>query len=57
MIIQFKENNIHIYKIKFTKKKEFKAVPIIYSSPAFQLFLNDKFQKSYFFSEGKWKEF
>jgi len=54
MIKQFEEKDINRFKIKFTKKKEFLAVPIPYTGPAFQLYINDKFLRTYFFKKGKW---
>ena len=39
-----------------TKKKEFLAIPVPYTGPAFQLFINGRFHKTYFFKDKKWKE-
>jgi len=56
MIQQYHDKDINKFIIKFTKKKEFIAIPFAYSGPAFQLFLNNKFYKAYFFKEKKWSE-
>lgn len=54
MIKQFEEKNVDRFRLKFTKKKEFVAIPIAFTSPAFQLFINGKFHKTYFLRRKKW---
>jgi len=44
------------FEIVYTKKKMFLVVPIPFNKPAFQLFVNDKFYKSYFLKEEGWVE-
>jgi hypothetical protein len=56
MIEQFEKHNTNKYKLKFTKKKEFIAVPFSFNHPAFQLFVNGKFHKTYFLINKVWKE-
>lgn len=57
MIEQHKNKDINRFKLKFTKKKEFVAVPVPYFGvPAFRLFLNEKEFKTYLFKDKKWQE-
>lgn len=57
MIEQHKDNDINRFRLKFTKKKEFLAIPVLYfSSPAFRLYLNDKSYATYLLKKDKWKE-
>lgn len=56
MIIQHNEKNINRFRLKFTKKKEFLAIPVPFTDAAFQLFINGKFYKTYFYQNKKWKE-
>ncbi|MDD4110164.1 MAG: hypothetical protein PHS54_01270 [Clostridia bacterium] len=56
MIEQFEKKDINKFRLKFTKKKEFLAIPVPYTGPAFQLFINGRFHKTYFFKDKKWKE-
>lgn len=57
MLNQYENKDINRFKIKFTKKKEFLAVPFPFDFPAFQLYLNGKFQNTYFLKNNKWKIF
>jgi len=43
-------------KIKITKKTHFLAIPIPSTNPAFTLYVNGKFFKSYFYKNEKWIE-
>lgn len=55
MIQQYGNNDVNRFKLKFTKKKEFLAVPSPYfNCPSFQLFLNGKLHNSYIFRNNKW---
>jgi hypothetical protein len=57
IIKNFKNKNIERKEIKITKKKRFLAIPIPYNNPAFQLFIGNKFYKSYFFKNNSyWEE-
>lgn len=45
---QHEEKDINRFRLKFTKKKEFTAVPIPYFGyPAFQLYINEKLYATY----------
>jgi len=57
MIKQFENKDISRYKLKFTKKKEFIAVPFAFTSPAFRLFINRGFHRTYIFKDNKWKSY
>lgn len=55
MIEQHEKNDINRFKLKFTKKKEFLAVPIPYFNyPAFELYVNEKYDCTYVFKNKKW---
>ena len=58
MIEQHKNNDKSIFRLKFTKKKEFTAIPSPwFTCPAFQLYVNDKLDKVYavyVFRKNKW---
>lgn len=55
MIAQFENKDINRLVVKFTKKKEFTAIPSpLFKCPAFQLFVNDKFYKTFVCRDGKW---
>lgn len=57
IIEKYKNKDLSKIKIKFTKKKEFVAVPIsILLYPAFNLYINEKLYKTYAFKNKKWKE-
>jgi hypothetical protein len=56
IINDFKNKNPQKINIKITKKKTLIAVPIPFNKPAFQLFIQDKFYKSYFLKDNKWEE-
>jgi hypothetical protein len=56
IIENFNNKNPVKISMKTTKKKEFLAVPIPYKSPAFQLYINNKFYTSYFLKDDKWIE-
>jgi len=56
MLKQYEEGDVNRFKLKFTKKKEFMAVPVPYfNGPSFQLFINDKFYKTYFLHNNRWR--
>jgi len=56
MIDQYENKDINRFKLKFTKKKEFVAVPVtFFGCPAFQLFVNGKEFNTYLFKDKKWK--
>ena len=52
----YEDKNIEKINIKITKKKHFLAIPIPSTSPAFTLYINDKFYKSYFYKDNSWME-
>ena len=55
MIEQHEKKDVSKFKLKFTKKKEFLAIPSPwFTCPAFQLFLNQKFYGTYIFKNEKW---
>ena len=56
MIEQHEKGDINRFKLKFTKKKEFLAVPVPYFKyPAFQLYLNENLQNTYVLKKDKWQ--
>jgi len=56
MIEQHEKKDINRFKLKFTKKKEFTAIPVPYfGSPAFQLFINEKLHSTYILKKNKWE--
>ena len=56
MIEQYNHKINTRIKVKFTKKKEFLAVPVFtFNIPAFQLFINDKLYGLYLFKNNNWK--
>ncbi len=57
MIKQYMENDVNRFRLKFTKKKEFLAIPFSYDKHGFQLFLNKKFYATYYLTDGEWKSF
>ena len=56
VISQYNQKNRERFKVKFTKKREFFVIPIPWSSPAFQLWIDNHFYKSYFYNKGVWSE-
>jgi hypothetical protein len=56
IIINFKNKEPNKKNRYVTKKKVFVAVPLPYNNPAFQLYINDKFYRSYFFKNNEWIE-
>jgi len=51
----YKQKNPEKFSVKITKKKEVQVVPFPYTGPAFQLFINNKFYKSYLKNKnGSW---
>ena len=56
IIMNYEDKNIIKLNIKITKKKNFLAIPIPNLSPAFMLYINNKFYKSYFFKNKEWIE-
>ena len=57
MIEQHENKDINRFKLKFTKKKEFLAVPLPhFNIPAFNLFINEEIYGTYLFEKNKWRE-
>jgi len=56
VIENFNLKNPNKFTIPYTKKKTLLVIPIPFNSPAFQLFVNNKFYKSYFMQNNKWSE-
>ena len=57
MIDQYNKKIDDKIKIKFTKKKEFLAIPMFWlMAPAFQLFINERLYCSYVFRDNKWSK-
>ena len=56
MILQYENKDVKNFKLKFTKKKTFIAVPIPYTGPAFQLWINGRNYKTYFYKDEQWQE-
>lgn len=57
IIKQYKIKDQNKIKIKFTKKKEFIAVPIpFFNFPAFSLYINEKFYKTFLLKNKEWEE-
>jgi len=58
MFMQEGMNDANRFRLKFTKKKEFLAIPISFNRKAgFRLFINEKPYATYFLVDGEWKEF
>jgi len=56
MIEQYEKKNVDRFKLKFTKKKEFLAVPSPYfTCPAFRLYVNEKPYGTYLFRDDNWE--
>ena len=58
MLEQHENKDISKFRLKFTKKKEFLAVPSLYfGCPAFRLYINNSPFATYIFRNKKWKRF
>lgn len=56
MIEQHSKKDMNKFRLKFTKKKEFLAIPSPwFTCPAFQLYINDKLYGVYVFRNEKWQ--
>jgi len=57
MLEQYDKKDINMFKLKFTKKKEFLAIPLPYfDCPAFELYINQKLYSVYVFRNDEWSE-
>lgn len=56
VIKQHEQRDRSRFSIKFTKKRTFYVIPIPWSTPAFQLWIDNSFYKSYFYNKGSWTE-
>jgi hypothetical protein len=56
VLYDFNEKNPIRFSIIYTRKKTFAIVPVPSNKPSFQLYVNGRFYKSYFFKNNEWTE-